>query len=204
MKRVHYFSGLFITAFIGLHLFNHLMALSGPERHISIMESLRLVYRNPVVELTLLLAVVVQVISGLRLMVKRWQKSTSFFERLQLWSGLYMAFFLLFHVAAVCVGRMVLDLDTNIYFGAAGLNAFPACLFFIPYYSLAILAFFGHVAAIHTLKMKNCIGDLRARRQGKVILLMGFIVTVLCFYGLTNGFVGMDIPSEYGVLTGEG
>lgn len=204
MKRVHYFSGLFITAFIGLHLFNHLMALGGPERHISIMESLRLVYRNPVVELILLLAVIVQVISGIRLMVKRWRKSTSFFERLQVWSGLYMAIFLLFHVTAVCVGRMVLDLDTNIYFGAAGLNAFPACLFFIPYYSLAILAFFGHVAAIHALKMKNRLGDLRAKRQGKVVLVVGIIVAVLCFYGLTNGFTGMDIPSEYGVLTGEG
>lgn len=36
---------------IGLHLVNHLFALAGPQNHIWLMETLRIVYRYPIVAL---------------------------------------------------------------------------------------------------------------------------------------------------------
>ncbi len=203
LKHIHYCSGIILTIFIGLHLFNHAMSIFGIETHLAVMESLRLFYRNPLVESILGIAVLTQIISGTRLVWKKRKMKTSSFEWLQLWSGLYLAFFLVIHVSAILVGRFILKLDTNFYFGAAGLNHFPANLFFIPYYGLAIFSFFGHIAGIHAQKMKKTILGFSPNQQAKMILVKGVLLSLLIFYGLTNGFTGIALPPGYEVLIGK-
>lgn len=203
MKRFHYFSGITISIFICLHLFNHFLSVFGAEVHIDAMDSLRLVYRNVIVETILLSAVLVQVITGFSLFRNRRKAAKGFFPQLQLWSGLYLAIFFLFHVGAVLGGRMILDLDTNIYFGVAGLNTFPFYLFFAPYYGLSIISFFGHIAAIHSMKMKKNIIGITPTQQSYTILFIGVILMVVILYGLTDGFMGMEIPATYNVLIGK-
>lgn len=202
-KKLHYFSGLTITVFVALHLFNHLVSIWGIDKHIELMASLRLFYRNLFVEIILLSAVVIQIISGLKLFFESRKKAVSMVDKLHLWSGLYLAFFLVIHVAAVMVGRFVLHLDTNFYFGAAGVNSFPFNLFFIPYYALAILSFFGHIAAIHAKKMKNKVLNLSPEKQAYIFMVVGVVVTFCVFYGITNHFTGIDLPKEYNVLVGK-
>ena len=114
-----------------------------------------------------------------------------------------MVFFFLNHLSAVFVGRVFLKLDTNFYFGVAGLNSFPTNLFFIPYYALAIISFFGHIAAIHNKKMKINIFSLEINTQSKIILIFGILLTIIIFYGLTNHFEGVVIPKRYQVLIGK-
>lgn len=203
MKRVHYLSGLVITIFIGLHLFNHFMSIFGAEVHINVMSSLRLVYRNILVEMVLFIAVFTQIISGLKLFSKKRKSVNHYFESLQIWSGLYLAFFLLIHVGAVLTGRYILNLETNFYFGAAGLNTFPFNLFFVPYYGFAIIAFFAHIASIHFQKMKKEIFRLAIEQQSRFILINGIIVTLMILYGLTNGFTGVEIPEAYNIMIGK-
>ncbi len=203
MRRIHYISGLILTGFIGLHLFNHFCSLWGADAHIEVMEALRPIYRNPVSETLLLGCVLLQIITGIRLVVKRCYNTNIFFERLQVWTGLYLAFFLLIHVSAVLVGRLVLQLDTNFYFGVAGLNSFPHCLFFVPYYGLAIMSFFGHIASIHHKKMMCSIMGITPYQQSVSILVLGACLTAVIFYGLTNQFDGVEIPSAYLVLIGK-
>ena len=203
MKRIHYFSGLTITLFIVLHLFNHAISVLGIENHIELMDKLRLVYRHPILETILLIAVLVQIISGLKLFFSKRKLVKGFYQKLQIWSGLYLAFFFLIHVGAVLSGRYILELDTNFYFGAAGLNTFPFNLFFIPYYGLAILAFFGHIAAIHFQKMKQEIFGLTIAQQSRLILGIGVLLLVIILYGLTNGFKGIEIPAAYDILIGK-
>ncbi len=197
MKRLHYFSGLTTALFVGLHLFNHLVSLWGPEAHINLMETLRLVYRNPIVETILLMAVVLQIVTGLRLFFSKRKTVSTFYEKLQIRSGLYLAFFLVMHVAAVLTGRYILNLDTNFYFGVAGLNTFPLYLFFVPYYGLAVLAFFAHLAAIHYQKMKREIFGISVAQQARFILALGALVSLIILYGSTNGFIGFEIPAAY-------
>ncbi len=203
IKKLHYLSGITITIFVGLHLFNHFISIFGIEYHLEVMDKLRLIYRNILVEPILLLAVFVQIVSGLKLFGTKRKTVSSFFEKLQLWTGLYLAFFLIIHVGAVLTGRYILQLDTNFYFGVAGLNTFPFNLFFIPYYALAILSFFGHIAAIHAQKMKQSIFGMTAEQQAKFILLKGIILTLIIFYGLTNGFTGVEIPEAFNILLGK-
>jgi hypothetical protein len=203
-RSLHYFSGLLITAFVGIHLFNHAWAVFGAQAHIEMMKTLRLVYRNPLVEAVLLGAVMVQMVSGLKLIAAQKKRpAMSGFDKLHLWSGLYLAVFFLIHVGAVLGGRLVLDLDTNFYFGVAGLNTFPFNLFFAPYYGLAVLAFFGHVAAVHQKKMNKSFLGLSPNRQALLMLASGLLMTAILFYGLTNRFRGVAIPAEYGVLIGK-
>lgn len=203
MRRVHFISGLTITIFIGLHLFNHFCSIFGAEKHIQIMNVLRLFYRNIFVESILLIAVLVQIISGLKLFKTNRKIATTRFDKLHIWTGMYLAIFFVIHLSAVLGGRLFLQLDTNFYFGVAGLNSLPFNLFFIPYYTLAIFSFFGHIASIHNKKMKSNVLNLKPKHQAKAILLFGLIFTLIIFYGLTNHFQGVQIPKEYNILIGK-
>lgn len=203
IKKLHLISGILITVFIGLHLFNHFCSLLGAEKHIEVMNILRHFYRNIIVETILLSAVLVQIISGLKLFKINRKTASSNFEKLHVWSGLYLAIFFVIHVSSVLGGRLFLQLDTNFYFGVAGLNSFPFNLFFIPYYGLAILSFFGHIASVHSKKMKTDVLYLTPKQQAKTILIFGFILTVIIFYGLTNHFNGVTLPKEYNILIGK-
>ena len=203
LQKLHYFSGLLLSVFIALHLFNHFWSIWGAEKHIELMHLLRHFYRHILVEVLIVGAVCVQIVSGCWLFVRQRKKAQTFFERLQLRSGLYLAFFLSIHLSAVLVGRLVLHLDTNFYFGVAGLNTFPFNLFFVPYYAFAILAFFAHLAAIHSRKMHQNILGLTPIAQAKLILWIGFLAAFLLLYGLTNHFQGVAIPVEYNILIGK-
>lgn len=202
-RKIHFISGTTIAIFIGLHLFNHTYSIFGADKHIELMSGLRAFYRNIVAETILILAVLVQMVSGLRLFREKRRKAITTFDKLQIWTGLYLAAFFAIHLSAVFVGRWVLNLDTNFYFGVAGLNHFPINLFFIPYYALAIIAFFGHIAAIHSKRMKRDVVGLTPSVQAKIILALGVCLTIVIFYGLTNRFRGVEIPKEYHLLIGK-
>lgn len=203
IRKVHYISGLIITIFVGLHLFNHCCSIFGADKHIELMNTLRHFYRNIFVETILLLAVVTQIYSGLNLFRTKRQSAKTFFEKLHVGTGLYLAVFFVIHLSAVLAGRLLLHLDTNFYFGVAGLNNFPTNLFFIPYYALAIISFFGHIAAIHSYKMQANILGLTPNKQSSIILTLGIVLTLIIFYGLTNHFQTVQIPAEYNVLIGK-
>jgi succinate dehydrogenase/fumarate reductase cytochrome b subunit len=185
-KKLHFYSGITISIFVFLHLFNHFMVLTSAEKHLEIMDSLRLIYRNLVAESILLIAVVIQVISGI--IQFRKMKNTKGFERLQVVSGLYLAFFFVIHVSAVMAGR-TMGTDTNLYFAIGGLYVFPAKLFFIPYYSLSIIAFFSHLAGIHYKKSQAYFTEKQANLQAKILVVLGIISSVLIMFGMMT--VGM-------------
>lgn len=199
-RRVHFASGLVLAAFVGTHLLNHLVAGLSPAAHLEFMRLARLVYRHPVVETVLLGAVLLQIGTGLRL-AKSGGVPRDGWRRLHVGSGLYLAFFLLVHVGAVLTGRYLLRLDTNLYFGAAGINRFPYNLFFVPYYGLAMGAFFTHVAPIHQQKMRRRVAGLSVEQQARLILVLGILVTLGVFFGVTDRFRGLAIPAAYRVLT---
>jgi hypothetical protein len=124
MKKIHYISGTTITVFVGIHLFNHVWSVFGAEKHIELMNILRLFYRNVFVETILLIAIFVQITTGLNLFLTSKKNAISNFEKLHIWSGLYLALFFVIHLSAVLGGRFMLKLDTNFYFGVAGFYHF--------------------------------------------------------------------------------
>ncbi len=203
MKRIHQISGITIAIFVAIHLFNHVYSLLGITAHIEMMNDLRVFYRNVIAETVLLFAVLVQMISGIRLFAKKRKTVTGLLGKIQLWSGLYLVFFLIIHLSAVMTGRFIMNLDTNFYFGVAGLNTFPLNLFFIPYYFLAITSFFGHIAGVHSQKMKKEFVGIQPANQSYAILVFGIVLALITLFGLTNKCNGVEIPKEYNVLIGK-
>lgn len=147
MERLHKVSAGFIFAFICLHFANHLVGLQGQGAHQQFLEAARLVYRHPIVELVLLMAFVIQIITGIALAREIWVRKKDLIHQLQAVSGVYMAFFIVFHVGGVFMGRLVFNLDTNFDFAAITLTK-PWIYFFLPYYGLAIMAIFTHIGCI--------------------------------------------------------
>ena len=131
MKKLHQFSGIAISLFIVLHLCNHLSSVWGEAQHIELMNILRVIYRNVFVETLLLTCILIQIISGIRLFLAKRKLSLVGFAKLQVWTGLYLAFFFIIHLSAIFAGRLIFKVDTNFYFGVGGLNA-PLVLFFGP------------------------------------------------------------------------
>lgn len=201
-RTFHLFSGIVISVFVVLHLSNHMFSVLDAEKHIEVMDALRNFYRNIFIEIILLASVAFQIYSGLILFMSARKSANDFFSKLHIWTGLYLAIFFVIHLSAILAGRWILKLDTNFYFGAAGINTFPLSLFFIPYYIFAILSFFGHIAAVHSKKMKHNLLGINPNFQAVAIICIGVLITIICFYGLTNHFQGFTIPNEYGVLVG--
>lgn len=201
-KRIHYTSAIFLFFFVSLHLWNHSFGIFGSNVHIQKMSDLRILYRNIIFESILVLSIAVQIYTGVRLFLIKRKYQKTFYEKIQIWSGLYLSFFFLNHLGAIFVGRWILDLDTNFFFGVAGLNLFPWNIFFIPYYFLAIVSFFGHLASIHNQKMQTYVLGVSPLIQSHFILGVGLLFSFYIIFGLTNQFQGYEIPVEYQFLKG--
>lgn len=140
MRRAHGALAAFLAVFLVLHLGNHLAGLDGQASHRAVQEAFRTVYRHPLVEPLLLLAVAVQIGLGLALFARHRRLTV------QTASGLYLALFLLIHLGAVLVARAQ-GTDTDLAFAAAGLHALaPWPAVFAAYYGFAVMAVFAHLS----------------------------------------------------------
>jgi hypothetical protein len=195
-RKTHKISAAILLLFIALHMANHLAGMIGQAAHIEVMKFIRPVYRNPFVEPVLLILLVNQVLSGLTMVVSGWRERAGVVAWLQAGSGLCIAAFLLLHVSSVLYGRLVLGLDTDFRFAAAGFHVAGYPLFFAPYYWLAIAAAFTHIGcAVHW--------SLRARSRS----MANAVLTIFCSVGVIFGaFViaalagllyTVDIPASY-------
>jgi succinate dehydrogenase/fumarate reductase cytochrome b subunit len=197
LRRIHRSSAVIIMIFALLHISNHLFAISGVADHIAVMNSLRVIYRNPFVEILLLGAVVAQIVTGLRLFWTGRNQRSSFFDWVQAFSGLYLAFFLVIHVSAVLVERNVFRLDSNFYFAAAGLLRFPLFLFFVPYYFLSVAAIFTHLGCGLRRAMMARRAEGLGSRMAYLMMLMGIIFAGLIVAIFSGLFYEIVLPTEY-------
>jgi hypothetical protein len=196
LRTLHRTSAVLLGLFAFVHLANHLASLSGIALHLDVMTKLREIYRVPIVEAVILTCVVIQVSSGLWLVVRGWSQRKGLFAWLQAVSGGYLAFFLLVHVGAVVVVRTVLHLDTNFYFAAAGLHVPPFQFFFAPYYFLAVLAYFTHLGCAAYWGVQSL---SPATRLLVVVLPMfiGCLISLLIVLSLAGLVHPFDVPEEY-------
>lgn len=147
LQVAHGICAALVTCFAVAHLANHFSGLWGGEYHTAIMERLRLVYRQPIVESMLVGGIAFQVLSGLKLLTRRIPRAIDRFDSLQLAAGIYLALFLLSHVSAVFRARYLRHTDTNWAWASEGLLTDPWTARLAPYYFLAVVALGIHGAA---------------------------------------------------------
>ena len=186
LRGLHLASGLMIALFVAVHIGNHLAMFGGQQAHIAVMAALRPFYRNLLVETLLMLALAFQLGTGLAMIWRTRAEKRHGLARWQAISGVGLALFILNHVGAVWGGRLVMGLDTNYHFAAAGMHAGYAA-FFVPYYFLGVAALFTHAACALAWRV-------RGRAVPGLIAALGI--------ALAAGFVGVmacdpAIPPRY-------
>jgi succinate dehydrogenase/fumarate reductase cytochrome b subunit len=194
-KSLHRLSGITIAGFLLLHISNHLFALGGPALHISVMHFFRHVYRFPPVEVLLLLCVLFQVVSGIWLAFRKGFLRQPFYVIIQVLSGLYLSFFMIYHVRAVLLGRYQWKVETDFYFAAGVANRYPEKQFFIPYYTLSLVSVFAHIACVHYIKRMEHLNAVTGApevvhkkyvRETMGICIAGAVITCLIMISLTG------------------
>jgi succinate dehydrogenase/fumarate reductase cytochrome b subunit len=144
----HGISAAVITTFAVFHLSNHLAGILGGETHLAVMRHLRVVYRQPAIEVLLGICVLFQVASGSVLLLRRARRpAMGWAEILQNASGAYLLLFFASHISAVLRTRYLEHIDTNwIWLTADNLLTDPWSVRLVPYYFLAVLALAVHGA----------------------------------------------------------
>jgi len=196
IRLFHRLSALPLGAFLILHMANHVVGLAGQADHIRFMTAARPIYRHAVVELLLLVLLLIQVSSGLAMVIRSMRKAAGWVVRLQAISGLYVALFMANHVIAVLAGRWAFGLDTDFRFAAAGMHVPPFHWFFIPYYWLGVVAIFSHVGcALHWSLSERNIAS--ARTVLWTFILAGVALGTAIVAALAGALYPVNIPAPY-------
>jgi len=176
---------LLLGLFVFIHIFNHLMLVISIKEHISFMENFRFIYRNIYIESILLLSFLFQIIKSIKVIWHERKKRRTFFEKLIFISKIYLIYFLINHISAVLFGRIVFNLDTNIYYAIAGLYVFPYSLYFVPYYFLSIICLFFYFS-------RN-----KKSYSFYTINSIGFILALVLLFALKSTFYDINVPISY-------
>lgn len=197
LNRLHRLSALFLTLYALFHLGNHAAAIWGPQTHIDVMEGLRTVYRTLFVEVLLMSCVLIQAATGVFFVVRRWGQRSGVIEKAQVWSGAYLAFYMVDHVMDVMNARMLFSTDTNFWFMAANFQQLPDRYWLMPYYFLGVLALFVHLGCAFHWGMDGRL-SMRARNiMFSMFSLTGAMLGLLIVAAFAGYFYDIDLPPQY-------
>lgn len=189
-KQAHRRIAIAIGLFLAVHFAAHFAALFGIEAQDTVMQAGRKVYRIPVIEAALVLALAVQVVLGLSLLrtISRRRRKDRW-HWVQFTSGCYLAYFIAMHTSAALLARFAAGLDTNFYWAAGTLVLSPLKYGFAPYYMLAIIALLSHViAALHFRKPRKWHGPA---------LIGGPPMGAALMLGYSGLLHAVDLPGAY-------
>lgn len=173
--KLHLASAVVILVFAALHLASHLSAAFSLALNTRVVDAVRLVYKQPPVEALLLLALPVQIVTGLCLFRAASNRAVSRWDRLQLASGLYLAVFLAAHATATAF----LFRDINFRAASGGRPGLFGDPSFLAYYVLGPLAVFAHAACGARSVALRRLGPVRAQRLAAGVLGLGIAVTLV-------------------------
>lgn len=175
-----------LLVFVALHLINNLALFLGPHQHQRVQEALRPIYRNPVIEPLLIAGFGVQLFTGFH-MIRRQGWPRTLLRRVQVLSGAIVGLFLVQHISATLLTRMLKpEIDTNIYWAAAVVNRLEFAVYFAPYYALGVAALFAHVAAYVAIRR-------RQRAIAFVIVAAGAAFAIALVVAMTD----ISLPVSY-------
>ena len=190
IKKVHRLTAIILGVFILSHLIVHLFALGGIEAHLKALNSIQWIYRNPLGETILVVAILTQIITGLkRLKAKR--KNKTFWARAQIISGIYLMIFLIIHTGAAISTHNIFGLETDFYWAAGSMNISPIKFFFWPYYFFAIMALFVHFACALHFGWPQKFDILK-----KVLPWIGGVIALTIIFTFTGLFYDIPITED--------
>ena len=193
VRNAHRVGAVVLLLFIATHLGAHLWGARGPEAHASALAIFQSVYRQPLVEILLVLLLLVQVATGIRHIRSRWRDpNKGFWSRMQIISGIYIGFFVVAHTSAALATRHFAQVETNFYWSAGSLTVSPIKYAFAPYYTLAIITVFAHIAAaIHFA------AGPRWSWSKPVLISVGAIIALSILTIYSGGLFPIELPDDH-------
>jgi succinate dehydrogenase/fumarate reductase cytochrome b subunit len=157
--RAQAVSGLLFSLFVVIHLANTALAVLGADLYDGFQSTARGIYQWPLLELALLSALLVHVVSGiLRMHARRGTTARPPLRlRLHRYSAYYLALFVFGHAAATRLPALLADAPP--FFAGVSFSMHLAPWLFYPYYGLLGIAglyhaFYGIPAALGVLGVR--------------------------------------------------
>lgn len=191
LRVAHGVAGAVVLAFVSFHLFNHLFGLISPEAHTQVMEVGRKVYRAPFVEPVLVLALLFQVFSGLRLAWSWSAHNVDSWRIFQLGSGVFLSVFLIGHMNAVFIfARTVARIDTGWAFASGdpvGMIHDPWSIRLLPHYAMGVFFVLAHlVSGLRVVLLAHGVSRIRVNTIWWIGASVSVIVSLLIMLGMTG------------------
>ena len=178
-----------LLLFVGPHVGNHLAGFwSGPV-HIAIMNVVRHVYRDDIVQPVLLALIGFQILSGTALVLRRMRMPSDIFGTVQAMCGAYIGVYFLAHMTAVFAARYA-DVDTNWAWLTRPNDSLLASLSklrLIAHYWVGPIAIVAHVACgLRWVLLQNDVSTATANRIAWALITVGAAASSIILLALLN------------------
>jgi len=195
LRVAHGVAGVIVLLFVTFHLFNHLFGLISPEAHTAVMEVGRQVYRAPFVEPVLVVALLFQVFSGLRLAWSWSAHSVDAYRIVQIGSGVFLAVFILGHLNAVFIfARTYAGIETGWAFASGdpvGMLHDPWSIRLLPHYAIGVFFVLTHlVSGLRVVLLAHGVPRLRVNNLWWAGAGASALVSLLIMLGMTGTRLG--------------
>jgi hypothetical protein len=178
-----------LLLFVGPHIGNHLAGFWSGSVHIAIMNVVRHVYRDDIVQPVLLVLIGFQILSGATLVRRRMRMPSDIFGTVQTMCGAYIGVYFLAHMTAVFAARYA-EIDTNWAWLTRPNDSLLASLFklrLIAHYWVGPIAIVAHVACgLRWVLLQRDITPATANRIAWALITVGFVASSLILLALLN------------------
>ena len=178
-----------LLLFVGPHIVNHVAGFWNGSVHIAIMNVVRHVYRDDIVQPILLALIGFQILSGTALVRRRMRMPSDFLGTLQTMSGVYVGVYFLAHMTAVFAARYA-GTDTNWTWLTRPNDSMLVSLSnlrLIAHYWVGPVAIVTHVACgLRMVLLQHDISPAMANRLTLALITAGVVASCLILVALLN------------------
>ena len=178
-----------LLLFVGPHIVNHVTGFWNGPVHIEVMNAVRRVYRDDIVQPVLLALIGFQILSGTALVRRRMRMPSDLLGTVQTMSGVFVGIYFLAHMTAVFVARDA-GTDTNWSWLTCPNNSMLVSLSnlrLIAHYWVGPIAIFTHVACgLRMVMLQRDISPARANGLALALITVGVVASSIILLALLN------------------
>jgi len=178
-----------LLLFVGPHIANHVAGFWNGPVHIEMMNTVRRVYRDDIVQPMLLALIGFQILTGAVLVRRRMRLPSDFFGTIQTMSGVYVGVYFLAHMTAVFAARYA-GTDTNWSWLTRPHDSMLVSLSnlrLIAHYWVGPIAIVTHVACgLRMILLQGDMSPAAANRLALALIAMGVVISSVIIAALLN------------------
>src|SRR5262249_7446747 len=184
-----------LCLFVLFHITNHLFGLIGPDAHATVMRVGRVVYRSVIGEPLLVVAMLVQIGTGLCLAWSWSAVAQGFHRTYQVASGAYLSLFILGHMNSVFIyARSFLGIPTDWNFAIGtptGLIHDAWNIRLLPHYALGVFFVLSHIASgLRVVLIAHGVDRCNADRFWMKCIAISIVVAAAIITGMCGVRIG--------------